>query len=474
MSADDSNLLQRTARHGALYALAAIGARAISVVMLPLYTRYLTAAEYGIVDFAFVLGALVKLTVGLEITQAVARFFPDAKDAAEKIAIASGALWFTLLCYAAFLAIAAALAGPLGLWVFEAPGRETDLLIVALSMVATGVLYCTQSQLRWMLQPRDYTVSNLLFAGGTAATTALLLVGFGLGVRAVFLGQLAGGVIGTVYALWAGRSAYGRTWRWSEVRRMLAFAAPLVLSSTAVFVATSIDRVLIKELLSLKELGIYGVGYRVASVVGLLILSVQGALTPLVMNQHRESGTPAQIARVFDVVAAGGLVAVLGLWLFGGLALAILAPGPYASAHALLPVLAAAQLLGGLYVFAPGLLIAKRTGLIAAISVLSAVTNTLCSWWWITVGGSMGAAAATAAASAIAFLAYVVLGGREYAVPFRWRVLLPCTGAVCAMGAVAWWLAPPDAEGAVAWTIRAALLAAGAIGVWPLLRRRTG
>jgi hypothetical protein len=47
-------MLAQTARHSAIYALGVLLNRAAGFLMLPLYTRYLTPADYGAVEMLFV------------------------------------------------------------------------------------------------------------------------------------------------------------------------------------------------------------------------------------------------------------------------------------------------------------------------------------------------------------------------------------------------------------------------------------
>ena len=71
--------------HSFIYAIGIIFTRSIGIILIPIYTRYLPLAEYGIVDLFMILASIISLTIALEIHQAVVRFYQDADDENEKI-----------------------------------------------------------------------------------------------------------------------------------------------------------------------------------------------------------------------------------------------------------------------------------------------------------------------------------------------------------------------------------------------------
>jgi O-antigen/teichoic acid export membrane protein len=94
------------------------------------------------------------------------------------------------------------------------------------------------------------------------------------------------------------------------------------------------------------------------------------------------------------------------------------------------------MLLANMYIFAPGIFIARRTGLVAAINVGAALLNVGGNFLLIPVFGTLGAASATLASSLIAFLMYVYCNRRFYPIPFDWHRII-AAGALGLVIAVA-------------------------------------
>jgi O-antigen/teichoic acid export membrane protein len=182
--------------------------------------------------------------------------------------------------------------------------------------------------------------------------------------------------------------------------------------------------------------GLFGVGYRVASLAGLLMLGFQGALTPLVFTHYRDPETPATLARLFRWFVAFALMVVAGLSLFAPEFLRVFTTPAYVDGARVVPLLAPAVVLSGMYIFAPGLALAKRTGGMALITVAGALLNTGLNFLLVPRLGIVGAAAATFTSALAVFGMYMAASQRLYPVPHRWpriAAAVLCAAAVMAV-----------------------------------------
>lgn len=443
-------MLSRFLRDGAVYGAAGILARGISFFLLPLYTHALAPADYGAVDMLTLLVSLANLSVALEISQGLARFYPAAPTEEARRAYASSALWFTVATFALFWAIGAVAAPLLSVLLLDSPAGTTLVHVALAAACANGVFYLAQNQLRWQLQPGRYAAASLVTTVVTAALSFPLLLWLRLGALGVVLAQLAGSTMGAVVGLVLARRSYAFTFDRARCREMLAFSLPLVPASLAVFVALYVDRIAIKHYMTLEEVGVFGVAVRLCSIVGLLMIGVQGALTPLVYAHHTEPETPANLARIFRVFVASALLLGLALTAFAPELLSIVAAPAYAPAAQVIPLLTPAVLLAGMYVFAPGLALAKRTGLIAGLTIAGALVNVALNVALVPRLGTRGAALATLIGGALVFSGYMILSQRLYPAPHRWRPLAAGTLLVLVAAAAATRLPDGSAAGVAA------------------------
>lgn len=73
----------------------------------------------------------------------------------------------------------------------------------------------------------------------------------------------------------------------------------------------------------LDDVGIYGVGARIASLVALLMVGFQSGYIPIVFHNHAAPETPLQMARVFRYFGRGDRRGALFLSGFSGELLAL-------------------------------------------------------------------------------------------------------------------------------------------------------
>lgn len=428
-------MLKQFFKDGVIYSISNMITRGISILLVPLYTRVLSPADYGIIDMVAVVTNLVNLTVALEITQGVARFFGECKKSSDKIGYASSSLWFTLCMYTIFAFFALLFPQQLTKWILGSVEQANVFKIVVASIWMNGIFYLLQNQLRWGLQSRECAVAGIVCSLFSIGVTVLCVVFWQLGVAGVFLGLLWGNLVGSILAFYYARHNFRLIVAWDKLADMLRFSIPLVPSSIGVFIALYIDRIAIKELLTFTDLGLYGIGYRVSSLVNLLMVGFQGALMPLVYTYYKEPDTPKELARIFRYFMAGALLLTLAISVLAREILIVFTTPDYYGAAVVIPILVPAVLLSGMYIFAPGLGIEKKTKVIAAINIFAAGLNTGLNFLLIPRFGIAGSALATLLSALSIFIVYLYYGQKNYYIPYEWRKIFKSVlFAVCLIG----------------------------------------
>jgi O-antigen/teichoic acid export membrane protein len=403
-----------------IYGASAALSRGLSLIVLPIYTRILSPVDYGALDMVLVIGSFAILLVALEITQALARFYADADGPAAKRRMASTALWFTLAAYTAASTAAFAAAEPLAAWLLGGPAMAGALRIGLAGIAANGLFYLAQSQLRFELRSGAYAAISLVYSFAMVGLGILLGWGLGLGLLGVLWGQFAGTAIAAALGLYLLRSSYRFEFDGALLRSMLAFSLPLVPSALATFFTLNSNRLLLNGIQGLDAVGMFGVAARVGGAITLLIVGLQSALTPLVYAHFREKETPGRLARLTEQFTALALGCCLGLGIFAWEILALFVEARYRSAAPLVLFLAPATLLGQMYVFFPGIAIAKRTHLQLYIFAATAFVSVGLNWLLIGAIGLVGAAVATLLSSLVFIGLWAWTSQRLYPLPLSW------------------------------------------------------
>ncbi len=388
-------------------------------MLIPVYTHYLAAAQYGLVETVVILAALANLTVALEIAQGMGRYFADTPDVEDRNRYPTTAFYFAAFCYVIFAGTGSVFSGPLSAWLFRSLENSSALIVALWAIALNGLFAISLDVLRWQLRPISYVLASAAYLIFGAVFGASLVAFTELGVLGVFLGQLVGAAVGLSVALLMaeGLLQAGRI-STSALRQMLRFSLPLVLSSTAIFASTYVDRITVGSLLGADALGLYGVAARLASTVGILTVGLQAALSPLVYKSWRSPDTPGRLAQIFRIYCVAMTPVIGGLGLFATEIIELLTEPNFHGASTVLPILAGTSMLLSAYIFAPGLYLGKRTGMAATLSFCGALVNlglSLILTAWL---GILGAALAAFTAAGIVFAGHVVWGGRYFRVPF--------------------------------------------------------
>src|SRR5438270_6469452 len=105
--------IKRLAKHSAIYGLGGIVSRILAVLLLPLYTRYLTPRDYGAIESLVALSAVLVTILRAGISSAFFRFYFDSSEVAQRVRLVRTSFWYTMASATVGLVAGLVLAAPL-------------------------------------------------------------------------------------------------------------------------------------------------------------------------------------------------------------------------------------------------------------------------------------------------------------------------------------------------------------------------
>jgi O-antigen/teichoic acid export membrane protein len=345
--------LKRLLTTGAAYQFGDILAKAIALLTIPLYTRYVSRSEYGAANALLTAVILASIFLRLGVGEAFVRFYFDDDDPERRRRIArtatSTVAWTTTLCSL----VALALAGPLSRLIL---GFHDPILLdcAIVGLWAFTNLEVAYAQLRVDERARTYVRASAANVLMTVAFTILLVVVGGQGARGLLLGNFAASAVVVLALWWVLRERvslwplHGRA-ELRDLAAMLRFGLPTVPADASLYGLQVADRLYLFRGYSHAAAGEYSVAVQFATVVLVLVRGFQYAWPPLAYSIQSDSDA----ARLYSLIAtyfalATGLmvtaVALLGRWI-----VRLLAAPEFFGAHVALPWLALAWMLYGLY-----------------------------------------------------------------------------------------------------------------------------
>ena len=460
---------RRLARTGAAYQVGEALAKGVAVVLLPVYTRHLTARDYGTADLLLTLVILVSIAIRLGLVEAFVRFYYDdaAPAARERITKAATGTVLALTTLAAGLA--AALAGPLSELVLGF--RDTTLMLIAvLGLWAFTNLEMAYAVLRVDERAGTFLRASLANVALTIGLSVWLVVGRDEGARGLLLGNFAASAAVLAGLLWVLRARIGLPHRIERLHlpQMLRFGLPTVPAEVSVFALNLIDRLYLYRVESESAAGLYSLAVKLATVVILVTRAFQYAWPPLAYSiaDDREASRFYALVATYYVVFTGLVVAALTL--LGRWALRLLATPDFYGAFEAMPWVALGWALYGLFlvlvVMAGRAKVTTRNFPAAAVGL---AVNVVLLLVLVPPLGSAGAGLALCGAYVVMLAVMFVLTRRLFAVAFEWVRLVHAVVVIAAATVAGELLLPTDGAGgllartAVLLAIPLALLATG-------------
>lgn len=456
------------ARHTIIYGAGIVISRLVSFVMLPVYTRYLTPADYGVMALLDMTLDIVAIVAGAKIAGGVFRFYYKASDDEARRRVVSTAMLLLGGSFALLALVTGLLAEPVARLAFGTAEHATLVRVGAASLGLQGFLIVPLALVQLQQRSVAYTAitTGKLFL--QLGLSLLFLVHFEMGVLGILTSTLAANaVVATGLVIYSIRQV-GLKFSLPLATALVAFGLPLVGTQVATFTSTFADRYFINAFVDSAAVGLYSLGYQ----FGFLLVAV--GYSPFAMywepERFRAAEQPDRDARfqralLFASLLLATVAVGIGIWVED--VLRIMATPAYRPAAHIVPLLIVAYSLQGWSAFMEaGILIRERTGLIAAANWTAALSSLAANTLLVPRFGMMGAASATVIAFGLRTMLIHYWAQRLYFVPFDWRPtrLLAVLAAVTVTASYQL----PELQLAYSVPIRLGLLGAFAMAVWQL------
>ncbi|MDQ6770298.1 MAG: oligosaccharide flippase family protein [Gemmatimonadota bacterium] len=466
-----------------------------SFIMLPVYTRYLTPADYGVLELLGMTIEVIGLITGAGIMGAVFKFYHAEEQQEEKNKVIS-----TAALGVAAIATAATL---LGLMI--APqllnitfGSLTNLSYLRLYFVLFFLQNFEQVPLA-LVRAENRAV---LFITVNALKLVMMLslnILFVVYLRMGIGGVLTSGII-TSALVAIGMSGYlvrrvGIRFIADKFRQMLGFGLPLVPWWVGNFILVFSDRFFLNHYTDTSAVGIYSLGYKFAFLLNALAYSPFETIWSSARFEVAKRADASEIySRVFFYmnVTLGSLGLILCLFVRDFLS--IMSDPAFLPAYRVVPLLIAAQVV---FIWAGywslGIYISGKTRIMANAAIVLVPLTLILNYLFIPQFGMYGAAWATFASYAARFFWIYYFAQRYYPIRHQWTDIAKLYGILGAAVALAFAYRPGPLPVSIAWntaillasiglvnalvlssTDRTALKAAFAGGIPTMLRRLVG
>jgi O-antigen/teichoic acid export membrane protein len=454
--------IKELARHSAVYGFGTLVSRFIAVLLLPVYTRYLTPADYGLIETLIALAAVMTVLLAAGVKSAFFRFYFDEPDGRGRLRVIRTSFWFTMASATAGLVAGLVLAGPISDLLFDT-SDHADLVRASFVGLWVAINYEQMTSL-FRVEQRSvaYLIATLINLTLTVGATLLLVVVLDEGPIGVIVGNFTGTLIVYIGLLAYRREQLGLELDRPLLREMNRFGMPLVPSALFLWILNFSDRFFLVKLSGPREVGLYSIGVRMASAIILVLAAFRTAWPAFAYSIEDDDEAKRTYSFVLTYIVLVTSWMALGLGVLAPWLVRLLTTEEFYSAERVVAPLAfAAAAFGAYIVVVIGIGRARQTRSNWLISGAAAVLNVALNLLLIPKYGMIGAAIATIGAYVTLFVGMAWRAQYLYPVPYQWRRVAIAGGVAIALTVIGRVLDPPLAAAI-------AIVAAYPLLLWPL------
>ncbi|MEL6746288.1 MAG: lipopolysaccharide biosynthesis protein, partial [Pseudomonadota bacterium] len=321
-----------------IYGLALLLAKLVGLATLPIFTSFLSPADYGRLEVLQTLANLVSLVLAFGLTEALFKFVARETDPGRRQELL-GTIWTLALAGAAVSAVVLQILAP---WIHAVlPGGVAllDTRIILASLSVGALILVPLAYLRMTDRPWAYFFGS----AGRAAIQALLaiaLLSAGWGLTGVLI---AGLICAMGLAAWLCVFMLRQvrtTFRRQDAGAMLHFGGTIVLAGGAIFIVDTFDRWLLAGAIGPAELGRYAVAAKVGVLVSFALQPFLMWWLPRRFAVLNEPGGLVQSARMSELAIVLTCLAVVATASGAPFLIALMTPAAYHGAIVYVPAVA--------------------------------------------------------------------------------------------------------------------------------------
>lgn len=404
-----------------IYGLGAVGGSIVGFFLLPVYTRFLTPSDYGILEILVTTTSVLTIFLIFGMDNSLFRFSFDSKDKEYQncvLATTNVFLWGLAIFVTTILVLNAGFFSQL---LFHQRNYAILLNIAFLAATMAAIYKIPMSIFRINNEPTKYTVISVVQILLTASFCIFFVVALKKGVLGIMSGGLIAAVVAALVAYYLTRHRISLSFSFDLLKSMLKYAIPVIPAGLALWILNLSDRYFLLIFSTTRELGLYAIGARFASVVGLAIVAFSLAWPQAAFSVLDQDTKNKLYARTLTYFVFAGCSIALVLSLFSSELVSLMTTEAFFQAAGVIPILALGSVLSGCYtIFALGMHITKKMGMIFWVTAIPAGLNLVLNYFLIPPYGMMGAAWATLISYLLmAFLSWRA-SERVYHIKYEW------------------------------------------------------
>lgn len=424
------------AKNVLLFSISGFVPKILSIILIPLYTSYLTTAEYGISDLITTTVSLLLPVFTLDIQDAVMRFALDDKYNKKDVfsvavhVILSGTL---LVCI-----------GATAIFFLNIPGLENCYLILLVIMYFTSAVSNTVSLFcRGIDKVNVMVMGSILNSVVTLSSNILFLAVFHWGLTGYLIANSLGSAVALIWCF-IGAKLY--QYIEFDVPKsvkadMIQFSFPLIFSVIAWWINNASDRYILTWMSGVAVSGLYAISYKIPNILSMFQNIFAQAWSISAIKEFDKNDSDGFISGMYNMMNFAMTAICSGIMIMNIPVARFLYSNEFFLAWKYVPPLLISVVFNAMALFIGSIFTAvKDTKTLSISTIVGAAINTVCNVVLIHFMGAYGAALATMLGYATVLIMRHIILRKHVRMNIKWNrditvyILLVAQMMVAAVG----------------------------------------
>ncbi len=409
----------RVVGHAAIYTLSNFAVAGVPFLLLPVLTRVLDPAAYGVVAMFSLVVAFISIFVGLNVHGAISvRYLDNSKfDIPKYVSSSLALLAISSILMLIFISIAGDILSNLTTipvrWLYIA------VLVAFLQFIVQVLLALWQASKKPVRYGAMRLFNALLDGGGSIALVVVLALSWQGRIAGMLTAWMCVAIVAVYYLIregWLAKSVDA-----AYVKDALSYGGPLIPHAVGGVMLGMADRFMVNNILDVSSTGIYVVAVQLGLILGMLADSFNKAFAPWLMEKLANisldsKGRIVKFTYVYFFLIF--LLAISGGVIGPSLLPFLVGPEFQSAGDILIYILIGNAFMGMYYMVTNYIFYSRRTGLLSTLTISVGALTVISSWFLIKAYGLTGAAIGFMLGQAGLFLGAWLLS--NICVPMPW------------------------------------------------------
>lgn len=360
----------------AVYGIASILSRSVSMFTFPLLTRYFSVEQYGLIDLFYLSITLLVnlLTLGQE--SAILRYFHTEKNDESRCQMISKSLVTQFIigmgCIFAFWILKELLYEYINI-----TPHIDQLMNLILMIIPFGVIQAnTETILRLTFKKKQFLILTIGFTFSIFVIVLLITKIFKSDILGLFQWFMLVWVLFGFLGLWFIREWLTIPCGTLFSKKMLSYGIPMAFIALVGVAQPFIERIVINRVLNSEALGLYAAAAKISMLLTLIVGAFQNAFSPLFMSNYKDKQSIISFNFLLKLYITAVSIILLILAFLGKYILVILAGEKYVNGSFIIFPLSLSIFIKSIGLFiGMGIILSNKTGLKLIIYVISIIIS---------------------------------------------------------------------------------------------------